>query len=246
MKRVALHIWLNVLSLMIATTLPANIRILLERTESVVGIPDLILFLIGLSAGVWMYRQMYLFHTSENHHVRHHVLIRQLSPTFLFLGFQAGVLIYWQLREYQVDRVVASLMCVGALLLIWMPHVWVKQWLNAMHTNFIARSKQFGIPQTVLCLQPHLVILQLLSQENRWWYVLDLVKSSEGRLRRGSVYIYLDELVELNAIVERSDPDFQPNPTYPWLSPRHQFKISESGIRLLHENESKQLAPATL
>jgi DNA-binding PadR family transcriptional regulator len=85
-----------------------------------------------------------------------------------------------------------------------------------------------------------MVILQLLANDRRWWYGLEMVKASDGQLKRGVIYLHLARLEE-NGLVEtrlENEHDHEYRADNP--RPRRMYRITKNGIRELSEAEVKK------
>lgn len=51
------------------------------------------------------------------------------------------------------------------------------------------------------------VILELLTAHDGWSLGLDLVKASDGRLQRGTIYVFLSELEDAHCVLARPVDD---------------------------------------
>lgn len=54
------------------------------------------------------------------------------------------------------------------------------------------------------------VILEILQRERREMYGLEIVKASQGRVKRGTVYVDLDLLEDHGYVVSREEPQDPP------------------------------------
>lgn len=84
-----------------------------------------------------------------------------------------------------------------------------------------------------------LLVLGLLREEPRGIYGLELVKISNGKLARGTVYVLLGRLEEKGFV--RSS--VKERPTHPGL-PRPQYTLTALGMRVLAAAELMGLNPA--
>jgi len=80
--------------------------------------------------------------------------------------------------------------------------------------------------------QTELLALQMLRDAPRGMYGLELVKNSEGALKRGSVYVTLGRLEEKGYVQSRAQADVD----HPHI-PRPIYKITGLGARALAEAE---------
>lgn len=71
-------------------------------------------------------------------------------------------------------------------------------------------------------------ILDLLRNSGEM-YGLQMVKTSEGALKRGSIYVYLTRMSEKGFVKSRAEK----NPNDPGM-PRRQYQISALGQQVLH------------
>ncbi len=85
-----------------------------------------------------------------------------------------------------------------------------------------------------------LTILELLDKERRWWYALDLIKASEGRLRRGVIYVHLARLGEQELVESREQNDDEFHPQQPYQGRRRLYRITQSGVRKRLERGSPE------
>jgi DNA-binding PadR family transcriptional regulator len=74
-------------------------------------------------------------------------------------------------------------------------------------------------------------ILELLRQDERWWYGLDLVQASGRRLKRGSIYIHLSWLIDDGLVESRKENDEEFKPSHSRLPRRSLYKITQAGIQ---------------
>ena len=84
-------------------------------------------------------------------------------------------------------------------------------------------------------------ILELLDNDRRWWYGLELVKASDGKISRGSVYVHLVSLKEKSFVDsrEQNDEEFNLTPDYPDKLRRTLYRITEGGIHKRTQSEVK-------
>jgi len=76
--------------------------------------------------------------------------------------------------------------------------------------------------------QTELLIMRMLRDEPAGMYGLALVKASEGRLKRGTIYVTLGRLEEKGYVRSRAKPDGD----HPGI-PRPIYKITALGERVL-------------
>lgn len=81
-------------------------------------------------------------------------------------------------------------------------------------------------------------VLDLL-RSGREMYGLEMVKASNGVLKRGSVYVYLTRMSEKGYVSSRTEK----NPNDPGM-PRRKYKIEGLGQRVLSANEVAAAAMA--
>lgn len=81
------------------------------------------------------------------------------------------------------------------------------------------------------------IILEILDSEHRWWYALDVVRASEGRLSSGSIYAYMALLVSKKLIVSRQENDEE---YHGRGMRRYLYKITEGGRRVKREHGAAQ------
>jgi DNA-binding PadR family transcriptional regulator len=87
--------------------------------------------------------------------------------------------------------------------------------------------------------QTELLILRLLSEEPKGMYGLELVKASDGKLRRGSVYVTLGRMQEKGLVVERTTADS----VHSGL-PRPQYRLTAHGQKVLEAADLIGWSPA--
>jgi len=80
--------------------------------------------------------------------------------------------------------------------------------------------------------QTELLALQMLRDAPRGMYGLELVKASDGKFKRGAVYVTLGRLEEKGYVQSRSRADAD----HPHI-PRPLYKITALGQRALAETE---------
>ena len=85
--------------------------------------------------------------------------------------------------------------------------------------------------------QKELEILQLLASNPAGLYGLQLVKLSEGRVKRGSVYVYLSRLKGDNLVSAKTSPAPE---GYGGLA-RPMYKITGHGQRVIEAEENYDL-----
>ena len=90
----------------------------------------------------------------------------------------------------------------------------------------------------------HLIILDILDAENRWMFGIEMVKTSEGKLKRGMMSVPLAELMDKGLVKFRMDPDFKPKDERELQ--RRQYHITHDGRsarRDANEVENHELQP---
>jgi DNA-binding PadR family transcriptional regulator len=76
-----------------------------------------------------------------------------------------------------------------------------------------------------------LIILELLDQDHKWWYGLDLVSKSNKRLDRGTIYVHLAILENQGFVESREENDDEFQPHHPDQLRRRLYRITEEGMR---------------
>jgi len=80
----------------------------------------------------------------------------------------------------------------------------------------------------------YLVILQILLKHHpKEMYGLDIVKESEGQLKRGSVYVYLSRLKDAGEISSRTEDE-----TEEGMIPRRLYRLTDQGFKSLRKKET--------
>ena len=80
-----------------------------------------------------------------------------------------------------------------------------------------------------------LLILEILSDSReRELYGIEIIERSDGKLKRGTVYVYLNRLEEKGWVSSRKETDKEK--TYKGL-PRRLYRITENGIREWQQRE---------
>ena len=64
-------------------------------------------------------------------------------------------------------------------------------------------------------------------------YGLEMVKASEGSLKRGTIYVTLNRMIEKGFLEDREEKD----PTLPGM-PRRKYRISGHGQRVLNASDA--------
>lgn len=84
------------------------------------------------------------------------------------------------------------------------------------------------------------LILEILQRHGGEMYGLQIVKSSSGQLKRGTIYVHLDRLELSGLVTSRQETRIHPDVKLP----RRLYKISESGHRQLAEDDLGDVALA--
>lgn len=82
------------------------------------------------------------------------------------------------------------------------------------------------------------VILEILSGERKWWYGLDLIKTSKGRLGRGTLYVYLNELIDDQLVESRFETDEEFSSQFPEQARRSLYRITRRGLGGIRQKQS--------
>ena len=88
--------------------------------------------------------------------------------------------------------------------------------------------------------QERMAILELLDKERQWWHGLDLILKSEGRLRRGIIYIHLSYLEDRGLVQSRQEDEdeFERRSPLPGSLRRRLYCITNNGIREMSKTKS--------
>tara|TARA_B100000315_G_C14045022_1_gene349260 strand:- start:95 stop:394 length:300 start_codon:yes stop_codon:yes gene_type:complete len=93
-------------------------------------------------------------------------------------------------------------------------------------------------------VKQQLVILELLDENRKWWYGLELVKASDGKLGRGTIYTWLSSLIEQGFVKSREENDEEFDPQHPRQLRRTLYRITEDGIDAKSEQQRTGLTLA--
>lgn len=86
-------------------------------------------------------------------------------------------------------------------------------------------------------------ILRILNDDRyRWMYGLEIIEASNGKLKRGTIYVSLDRLEDKGFVRSRLETD-QENRD-PRKRKRRLYKITEDGLNQLDENTAGDLDPS--
>lgn len=77
--------------------------------------------------------------------------------------------------------------------------------------------------------EQEMTILEILDRNHREMSGLEIVKQSQGELKRGTVYIWLQQLEDKLLITSRAEEKVDPMIQIPRLL----YRITESGVRAL-------------
>lgn len=90
-----------------------------------------------------------------------------------------------------------------------------------------------------------LVVLKVI-EDGKWWYGLDIVRASKGKVGRGSIYTVLHRLLTRELITERPEDDNEFKYAHILgMNRRHLYRITRSGKTALNDAEaSSNLTPA--
>jgi PadR family transcriptional regulator PadR len=111
-------------------------------------------------------------------------------------------------------------------------HTQIYQALNITTTKHIKYTlTEIGMANP-FAAETELLVLRLLSSEPNGLYGLEMVKSSDGRLKRGTVYVTLGRLVDKGYIKSRIQSDAD----HPGL-PRPRYTLTGQGQKVLQAAE---------
>lgn len=85
------------------------------------------------------------------------------------------------------------------------------------------------------------VLRILASDVVRWWYGLEMIELSDGVLKRGTIYVTLNQMEGAGDIESRLEPELPPAEAH--LRPRRQYRITHDGLWRYNEERAGGLVP---
>lgn len=83
--------------------------------------------------------------------------------------------------------------------------------------------------------EQEITILEILDRNRREMYGLDIVKQSNGKLKRGSIYIQLNRLEKWGLITSRAEDEVDPQVQIV----RRLYRITKGGVSALYDAQTQ-------